>query len=83
MSLRKALIAGTSCSLMLIGAAGSLQQANAADITYHVNQAVGAGGVTGFIETDGTIGVLDLSDILDWNLVSTDGMVPRLTSLGP
>lgn len=73
MSLRRALIAGTSCSLMLIGAAASLQRANAADITYHVNQTVGAGGVTGDIVTDGTIGPFNDTAIVDYNLLLNDG----------
>jgi hypothetical protein len=48
--------------------------ANAADITYTVDlTGIGAGGVTGTIETDGTIGTLGLADILDWNLLINDG----------
>jgi hypothetical protein len=45
----------------------------ASDITYSVNESVGAGSVTGTITTDGTIGVLGSSDIVDWNLVVNDG----------
>src|SRR5450755_575513 len=37
-------------------------------ITYTVNRTVGTGSVTGFIETDGTLGVLSLSNIVDWGL---------------
>src|SRR5580698_3281104 len=36
-------------------------------------ETVGAGGVTGFIETDGTSGVLAEADILTWNLLLNDG----------
>ena len=43
------------------------------DITYTVNQPVGPGSVTGFITTDGTIGTLSITDILDWNLTLNDG----------
>jgi hypothetical protein len=44
-----------------------------ADISYNVSRTVGAGTVTGFIETDGTAGILNTSNILDWNLVVTSG----------
>ena len=44
-----------------------------ANIIYNVDLAVGAGTATGFIETDGTIGDLGASHILDWNLSSSDG----------
>ena len=44
-----------------------------AQITYDLNQTIGAGGVTGDIITDGTIGVLDSADILDWNLLLNNG----------
>jgi hypothetical protein len=43
------------------------------EITYTVNQMVGPGSVTGFITTDGTIGSLSSTDILDWNLTLNDG----------
>jgi len=43
--------------------------ANAANITYDVNQPIGAGGVTGDIVTNGTIGSLNpVNDIVGWNL---------------
>jgi hypothetical protein len=45
-----------------------------ADITYGVNLTVGAGGITGTITTDGeTSNPLATSDIVDWNLVISDG----------
>jgi len=44
-----------------------------ADITYDVDQTVGIGSVKGFIETDGTTGVLGASNILNWNLLLNDG----------
>jgi hypothetical protein len=52
------------------------------DITYTVSQRVGAGTVTGSIETDGTIGVLGTSNIVNWDLVVTDGSV-TYDVLGP
>jgi hypothetical protein len=40
----------------------------AGNITYNVNRTVGAGTVTGVIQTDGTLGVLSASNIVDWSL---------------
>ena len=40
---------------------------------YALNNAIGSGGVTGTIETNGTIGTLISTNILDWNLVIDDG----------
>jgi hypothetical protein len=57
--------------LSLVFGAASL--CSAATITYNVAQTVGPGSVTGFIETDGTIGVLGTSNILDFNLLLSDG----------
>jgi len=39
-----------------------------ASIVYSLNRTIGAGTVTGFIETDGTIGVLGSANITDWML---------------
>lgn len=36
--------------------------------TYRVDRTIGAGTVTGFIETNGTIGAISTSDVLDWSL---------------
>jgi hypothetical protein len=47
--------------------------ASATPITYNVDRIIGAGSVTGFIETDGTIGVLSAANIVDWNLLLNDG----------
>lgn len=38
------------------------------EITYIINRSVGNGFVNGTITTNGTIGVLDTSDIIDWEL---------------
>lgn len=45
----------------------------AGDITYTVDQTVGTGNLTGLMTTDGTIGTLSSSDIVDWNLTLNDG----------
>jgi hypothetical protein len=48
---------------VLIPAAG-----RSAPLSYSVNQAIGAGGVTGTIETDGNTGTLVGADIIGWDL---------------
>jgi hypothetical protein len=58
------------------------------DIVYTVNQMVGPGSVTGFITTDGTIGTLSSTNILDWNLTLNDGhgdvsdLIPSNSAVG-
>ena len=42
-----------------------------ASLIYLVNRTVGAGSVSGFIETDGTLGVLQTGNIIDWVLTLT------------
>lgn len=54
-----------------------------ADITYTINDTVGAGTVTGTITTDGFLGTLGTSDIIDWNLVLTNGFGTTLDLTGP
>ena len=70
----------------LAGALGflilSLPQLHAGNITYTVNQTIGGTSVTGFFETDGTIGLLTSSNFLDWNLVLTNG-ANTFDMLGP
>jgi hypothetical protein len=56
---------------------------SASSITYEVDQTVGAGSVTGFIETDGTTGILGSGDILNWNLTLNDGTPTTFDLLGP
>ena len=56
-------------------------QANAT--VYNVNGVVGTGGVTGFIQTDGTIGTLADANIVDWNLSLTTDGINALDLLGP
>ena len=44
-----------------------------AAIIYTIDREIGAGSVTGFIETDGTLGILSTSNILDWSLILDEG----------
>jgi hypothetical protein len=44
-----------------------------ANTMYKVQRSIGAGSVTGCIETDGAMGVLGNSDFVDWNLLLSDG----------
>jgi hypothetical protein len=64
-------------------AAALLPTAAKADITYAVDETVGAGSATGFITTDGTIGTLAVSDIVNWNLTLNDGTNPPVDLEGP
>ena len=56
--------------------------ASASRVTYNIDRTIGAGSVTGFIETDGAIGVLTAADFVDWNLLLFDG-TSNFTLLGP
>jgi hypothetical protein len=69
--------------LLLIGVLGAPTVLRAGDITYTVNEVVGAGNVTGFITTDGTIGTLATSNIVNWSLALNDGTNPTFDLLGP
>ena len=51
-----------------------------ATIIYNVNRTVGAGSVTGFVETDGTLGVLSTANITNWVLTLT---APNLSGGSP
>jgi len=62
-----------SLAVIVALATAALCGAANANITYNLNQTIGAGGVTGDIVTDGTIGVLGSTNILDWNLNLNDG----------
>lgn len=64
-------------------AAALLPTAAKADITYAVDETVGAGSATGFITTNGTIGTLDVADIVNWNLTLNDGTSPPVDLEGP
>jgi hypothetical protein len=54
----------------------------AGDIKYTVNDKVGPGSVTGFITTNGTIGLLNSTDIVNWNLFLNDGTNPTFELKG-
>lgn len=58
---------------LAVAALFSAVVSSAASITYNVDQTVGAGGVTGTIQTDGTIGTLGQIDITSWNLLLNNG----------
>jgi sugar lactone lactonase YvrE len=45
-------------------------------ITYAINQTIGAGSVTGVVVTDGTIGTLSSTNILNYNVLIDDGTYP-------
>lgn len=64
------LCAGSALVALLAGAAS----ANAATITYDVDQIIGAGSVTGTVTTDGTIGPLAAGDFTAWSLLLTGAM---------
>jgi hypothetical protein len=64
---------------LLLGAASLC---SASTITYNVNLTIGAGGVTGDIVTNGTIGSLVDADLVDWNLLLNDGAA-TFDLLGP
>ena len=55
-------------SLVLLGL--SISVANAS-LVYNVDRTVGTGSVSGFIETDGTLGSLETKNITDWKLTLT------------
>jgi hypothetical protein len=57
--------------------------ASASNITYNVNRTIGAGSVTGFIQTDGTIGGLTGTNITDWSLTLYTPVQGTFTLYGP
>jgi len=65
------------CALLVFSIFSS--HANAT-LVYNVNRTIGAGTVTGFIETNGTLGTLDSMDITNWMLTLT---APNLTGGSP
>lgn len=64
--------------VVLVGAA----VCNASPITYSVARTIGLGSVTGFIETDGSLGVLSAANFVDWSLLLNDG-TSTYTITGP
>lgn len=57
-----------------------------ANITYNVNRAVGSGSVSGFFETDGTLGVLSAANFVNWSITiqasNVNGGFPTSSVLG-
>jgi len=51
--------------------------------TYNINITLGAGTATGQVITDGTLGTLSTSNILDWNITLSDGGVNTVVLTGP
>jgi hypothetical protein len=64
-----AIRAGVTLTSLLLSCA----VVQAAPLTYLVNQTIGKGSVIGFIETDGSMGVLAAGNFVDWNLLLSDG----------
>ena len=56
---------------VMLGLSALPSQALATNITYGLSRTIGAGTVTGFIETDGTLGVLATANLVDWQLTLT------------
>jgi hypothetical protein len=81
-SARTILSRGARSLILLLFVLGAEPVCSASAITYYLNETVGAGGVTGFIQTDGTSGVLAQADILTWNLLLNDGST-MFDLLGP
>lgn len=50
---------------------GMMTQAVQAQITYQVDRVVGAGSVTGTITTNGSLGLIDVTDVIAWELTLT------------
>ena len=72
---------------ILLLACGGASLCRADDITYNVNLTIGSATVTGFIETDGTIGPYTQGtepppEFVDWNLQLTEG-TSTVDLLGP
>jgi len=57
------LAVGIASLLLLFSSTG------ASALTYFIDRTVGNGSVTGFIETDGTLGVLANSNIVSWQIM--------------
>src|ERR1039458_10347298 len=54
---------------------GASTGAQAGPITYNLNDSFGGGAsAVGTITTDGAVGVLAASDVLNWNIVLNDGL---------
>jgi hypothetical protein len=73
---------GLVAAIALAAAAQFPVGAMAADITYSVNQTIGAGSVAGTIVTDGSLGVLAQSDIVGGTVTITGSGPAESETLG-
>jgi len=71
--MRKILLASALALALAVGAPAI----GSASVIFNVNQTIGAGGVTGTITTDGTLGALGSTNLLGWSLTLNDGAAPR------
>ena len=60
-------------SALALALAGSAPAIGSASVIFNVNEAIGAGGVTGTITTDSTLGALARVNLIDWSLTLNDG----------
>jgi hypothetical protein len=67
--MRKILLASALTTALAAGAPAI----GFASVIFNVNQTIGAGGVTGTITTDGTLGALASANLVDWALTLNDG----------
>lgn len=67
--MRKILLA----SVLAMALAAGAPAIGSASVIFNVNQSIGAGGVTGTITTDGTLGALATANLVDWALTLNDG----------
>lgn len=76
MRISRTTFAANARSLALLSLVlGAPSLCSAGLITYNVNLLMmNDGSATGFIETDGTVGVLAAGDVLDWNLLLYGGL---------
>src|SRR5438876_4038918 len=68
-TMRKILLASALAMALAAGAPAI----SSASVIFNVNQTIGAGGVTGTITTDGTLGALAAANLVDWALTLNDG----------
>ncbi|MCG6858015.1 MAG: VPLPA-CTERM sorting domain-containing protein [Salaquimonas sp.] len=62
---------------ILLSAVVSLACSNVAHaIVYNINRTIGGGTITGFLETDGTLGSIDSSNFIDWSLNLNSSNLP-------
>jgi hypothetical protein len=67
--MRKILLASALTTALAAGAPAI----GFASVIFNVNQTIGAGGVTGTITTDGKLGALASTNLVDWALTLNDG----------